>query len=388
MTIDFSLGPESDDLREEVRSFLDEHLTREMEQRIDETGVHHDAGFVQAMRERDWLAPGWPAELGGQGMDPVDVLPIREEFARRSAPYYGIGITAMVAKVLAALGTEEQKAEILPKALNGEVLMALGFTEPECGSDVAAARTKAVRDGDEWVISGQKMFTTNGHIADYVFLLARTNPDAPKHKGLTVFLVPVDQPGFEAQAVYTLSGERTNITFYNELRVSDRWRIGGVDKGWAVMTHSLQDEHSNGFAFRSLAVLDHLERWASADGPDGTRPVDDPVVAVEVGRMAAEIEAGKLLQRRAVWMSTVGEVPEAEGPMAKLFTSEAFQRHAQTAAELLGPDGLRRYLDPSAPEDGRIEEAVRFSLGTTIYAGTSEVQRNIIAQRGLKLPRS
>jgi len=264
----------------------------------------------------------------------------------------------------------------------------LGFSEPESGSDVAAAATRAVRDGDEWVINGQKMFTTNGHIGDYAFLLTRTNPDVPKHKGLTMFLVPLDQPGFEAQGVFTLSGERTNITFYNDLRVADRWRIGDVDKGWSVMTHSLQDEHSSGFAVHSESLLADLEAWAQTERADGTVPIDEPRVRAELGRMAAEVEVGLLLQHRSAWMGSIGEIPEIEGPMAKLFTSEAIERHGQAATELLGPDGLRSYMDPTAPQGGRIEHAMRFSLGTTIYAGTSEVQRNIISQRGLGLPRS
>ncbi len=387
MSIDFSLGEASERLRQEARAFLDETITPELEEQIHRTGVHHDAPFVERLRERGWLAPDWPEEYGGLGLGPLEVLPIREEFARREAPYYGIGVTMMVARVLAAAGTDEQKAEILPKALRGEVLIALGFTEPESGSDVAAAATRAVRDGDEWVISGQKMFTTNGHIADYAFLLTRTNPEAPKHKGLTMFLAPLRQPGFEAQAVYTVSGERTNITFYNELRVPDRWRIGEVDKGWEVMTHSLQDEHSAGFAFHSVALLADLEAWASTRGADGSRPIDDPVVRTEIGKIAAETEVGVLLQRRSAWMAANGDTPEIEGPMSKLFTSEALERHAERAVEMLGPDGMRSYLDPTAPRGGRIEHAMRFSLGTTIYAGTSEVQRNIISQRGLGRPR-
>jgi alkylation response protein AidB-like acyl-CoA dehydrogenase len=272
--------------------------------------------------------------------------------------------------------------DIVPKVLRGEIICVLGFSEPEAGSDVANAQTRAVRDGDEWVINGSKMFTTNAQLADYVFLLTRTNPDVPKHKGLTTFLVPMKQPGVEVQAVYTLSGERTNITYYNDVRVPDAWRIGDVDGGWRVMTGSLQDEHSTGFGSRIKRLLEETEGWA-----DETGRVDDPDVRTRLGRVAAEMEVWLLLQRRAAWMAEAGIVPEAEGPMSKLFSSEAMQRAAQDVVDMIGPDALRSYLDPTAPRRGFIEYLLRFSVGTTIYAGTSEIQRNIIAQRGLGLPR-
>jgi alkylation response protein AidB-like acyl-CoA dehydrogenase len=261
------------------------------------------------------------------------------------------------------------------------------MSEPEAGSDVAAVATRARRDGDQWVIDGQKMFTTNGHLTDYVFLLARTNPDVPNHKGLTTFLVPLDTPGFEAQAVYTLSGERTNITFYSDLHLDDRWRIGDVDGGWGALMISLQDEHSFGFSPNLERMLDAVERWAEAPGADGSRPIDDADVRLGLTRASAEREVALLLEQRVTWMESNGEVPVAEGPMAKLYGTEAFVRQAEVLAELVGPDALRARLDPTALEAGRIEHGLRFSLGTTIYAGTSEIQRNIIAQRACGLPR-
>ncbi len=387
--IDFRLGGDSEAFREEVRDFLSEHMTPALEERIYHNGVSHDVEFADALRERGWLAPGWPVELGGQGRDPIELLALNEEMQRVHAPMYALGTTTMVARLIERVGTDEQKRDILPPALRGEIIIVLGFSEPESGSDVAAAKCRAVRDGDEWVINGQKMFTTNGHIADYVFLLTRTNTDVPKHKGLTTFLVPMKQPGVEAQAVYTLSGERTNITFYTDVGVPDAWRLGGVDEGWKVMTASLQDEHSAGYAAHSDRLLELVEAWArAATDEDGRVRLADPDVRERLGRAATEVEVAQLLQRRAAWMGHEGLVPEAEGPMAKLFSSEMLTRQAQDFTEMLGPDGLRSYLDPSAPEGGRIEHAMRFSLGTTTYAGTSEVQRNIIAQRGLGLPRS
>jgi alkylation response protein AidB-like acyl-CoA dehydrogenase len=386
--VDFRLGEKSDAFREEVRDFLGERMTRELEEQLYRTGVSNDESFTKALAERGWLALSWPVEWGGQGRDPLELLAYTEEAQKADAPTYGIGTTMMVARLIHALGTDEQKEEILPPALRGEIIICLGFSEPEAGSDVAAAQTRAVRDGDEWVVNGQKMFTTNAHIGDYVFLLARTNPDVPKHKGLTTFLVPLKHPGVEVQAVYTLSGERTNITYYSDVRIPDAWRIGDVDGGWRVMTVSLQDEHSSGFGSRLRGLVERVESWAgSATDADGRRRLDDPDVRARLGRAATELEVSRLLQRRSAWMAAEGVVPEAEGPMSKLFSSEALERSAQDLTEMMGADALRSYFDPTAPEGGRIEHMLRFSIGTTIYAGTSEVQRNIIAQRGLGLPR-
>jgi len=194
--------------------------------------------------------------------------------------------------------------------------------------------------------------------------------------------VPMKQPGVEAQAVYTLSGERTNITYYNDVRVPDSARIGDVDGGWRVMTVSLQDEHTTGYGGRVQRLLEEAEAWAEESGR-----IADPDVRARLAEVAAEVEVSLLLQRRGIWMTGAGIVPEAEGPMSKLFSSEAFARASQDLFELLGPDALRSYFDPTAPRHGRMEYAVRFALGTRIYAGTSEVQRNIISQRGLGLPR-
>jgi alkylation response protein AidB-like acyl-CoA dehydrogenase len=366
-----------------VRTFLAAHVTRELHQKIHETGTNHDPAFTKALVERGWVAPSIPSELGGGGLPPMSVVALAQELRRVDAPTYGTGTTTMVAAVIGEIGTPEQRDEIIPKALAGEIIVVLGFTEPECGSDLASVTTKAVRDGDDWVIDGQKMFTTNAHIGDYAFLLARTNPDVPKHKGLTMFLVPLDQPGVEIQAVRTLSGERTNITYLNGVRVSDRWRIGEVDGGWATMGVSLRLEHGTGFAPAVERLLLATEAWATDAGR-----LDDADVRLVMGRTAACFEAARALQARVPWMVQAGIPTTVEGPMSKLFSSESLERRAEEVIEVMGPDGLRSYFDPTAPVDGLLENLLFFSLGTTIYAGTSEVHRNMIAQRGLGLPRS
>ena len=387
--MDFRLGAASESIRGEMRTFLEEHMDRRLEEQVYRTGVSHDAEFTRALVEGGWMAPGWPVELGGQGLDPIEMLTVSEELGLADAPTYGIGTTIMVATVIRAVGTEEQKAAIIPRALAGDIVIVLGFSEPEAGSDVAAATTRAVRDGDEWVIDGQKMFTTNAQIGDYVFLLTRTNADVPKHKGLTMFLVPMDQPGVEVQAVYTLSGERTNISYYNDVRVSDAWRIGGVDEGWTTMTVALTAEHGAGFASSIARLLAATESWARESTDEaGTPRIEDPDVREALGRTLIDLEVSRLLQRRVAWMAESGQPLNTEGPMSKLFSSEAIKERAQEMVELVGPDALRSYFDPTAPSHGVIEHLLRYSVGTTIYAGTSEIHRNMIAQRGLGLPRT
>ena len=388
----FQLDAATATYRDEVRAHLREVLTPEFEERIYLSGVAHDDEFAKSLVEKGYFAPGWPVEFGGQNRNAWDDQVVKEELMRFDAPVYLSETTRMVASIIREVGTPALKDLILAGAINGDITIALGFTEPECGSDVAAAATRAVRDGPgedaDWVINGSKMFTTNGHIADFVFLLARTSPDKPKHKGLTMFLVPTDSEGFEAQAVWTLSGERTNITFYSDVRIGDQWRIGEVDGGWQVLGLSLRDEHASGWGPHLIRLLHHAEHWATTSmSDDGAPPIVDADVRRRLARVAIETEVAMLLQRRCVWMLEQGDIPVAEGSMSKLFSTEALQRASQDMVELVGPDGLRSYLDPTAPERGRFEHSLRFSLGTTIYAGTSEIQRNIIAQRGLGLPR-
>jgi alkylation response protein AidB-like acyl-CoA dehydrogenase len=386
--MDFHLGEGSDALRDEARRFLDAHLTEDVRERMHATGVHHDWDFHRARVEHGMLAPGWPEEYGGQGRDTLEVLAMAEEFQTAGAPTYGGSTTLMVANVIRHIGTEEQKRLILPQALRGEIIIVLGFTEPEAGSDVAAAQTRAVRDGDEWVINGQKMFTTNAQEADYVFLLTRTNPDVAKHKGLTTFLVSLRQPGVEIQPVSTVSGERTNLTFYNDVRVDDSLRIGEIDGGWEVMTVGLTFERSLPQGGDSRRLLRAMQQWAlTSTGEDGRPRSEDRGVLARLGRAAAEIEVSTLLARRCAWVQSSGTLPGVEGSMAKLFATEALTRQSADFMDMLGPDGIRSEGDATAVAGGIAEHSYRYALGTTTYGGTSEIQRNIIAQRGLGLPR-
>ena len=279
----------------------------------------------------------------------------------------------------------DSERELIPEILAGELCVCLGYSEPDAGSDVAAVATRAERDGDEWVINGQKMFTTLAHEAQYVFLLTRTNWDAPKHKGLTMFLVPLDSPGVEIQPVATLGGERTNVTYYSDVRVPDDARVGDVDGGWSVLMVALTFERTGRVAGELQRLLAEARVWGEHKGVDGARPLDDPDVRARVARIAIDGEVARLLAHRMTWVAASGALPGIEGSMAKLFATEAYQVAAGDFLDLTGPRGVVSEQLPDAPPPVA-DHAYRHGAVVTIYGGSSEVQRNIIARRGLGLP--
>jgi alkylation response protein AidB-like acyl-CoA dehydrogenase len=384
--MDFAWNAQQEALRADVSAFLQEHRTEELEERLYTSGVLHDDAFARDMGKRNWIAPEWARD----DIDALDVFAVHvitEELTKADAPMVLIATSMMVARVIAAVGPQELRNDVVPKVVRGEVTIALGMSEPEAGSDVAAVQTRARRVDGGWLLEGQKMFTTNAHIADFVFLLARTDPASERHRGLTTFLVPLNTAGFEAQSVFTMSGERTNITFYDGVFLEDRWRISEVGDGWQSLMLALQDEHSAGFSPHLDRLLERTEAWAERPGADGTAPIGREDVRRRLIEAATDLEVAQLLEVRATHMEALGEVPVAEGPMAKLFSTEAVVRHAEALTAMVGPDALRSRLDPTALEHGLIEHSLRYSLGMTVYGGTSEIQRNIIAQRRCGLPR-
>ncbi len=387
---DFRLGPVELGFRQEVREFLSRHVTPEIIERAHHTGTIHDRGLHEVMADAGWISAGWPAEFGGQGRSPLEMNALTEEMYLSGAPVDGLGVSSLVAHTLLIDGTEWQKKNIIPEILSGQAVTSLGYSEPDAGSDVAACATKAVRDGDQWTINGQKMFTTLAHEARYVFLLTRTNTEVAKHKGLTMFVVPMDQPGVSITPVHTMGGERTNITYYDDVKVDDRYRVGEVDGGWKVMMTALVFERNSSWYGELVRLLDHGLSWArQAPSPDGGRMIDDPLLRERLARIAIGNELSNLLGWRAAWMASVGTLPGVEGTMAKLATTEHYQFAANELIDALGAEGLVRHGDPAATAaDGWIEAIYRHSQVTTIYGGTSEVCRNVIADRGLGLPRT
>ncbi len=387
--MDFRLGSRSDAFREEVQAFLREHLRPDMIERAHETGTAHAWEFHRALGAQGWIAASWPEEYGGQGRDPFEMTALRDELRLAGVPTDGLGQSIIVARTIRAVGSEEQKQRFLPPFLAGEIIFSLGYTEPDSGSDVAAAKTRAVRDGDDWIIDGQKMFTTLAHEAAFVFLLTRTNPDVPKHRGLTMFLVPLDAPGVEIHAVHTMGGERTNATFYTDVRVPDAFRVGEVDGGWDVMTVALTFERGGYALTEADRVWQQTVDWAtSTRRADGMRVIDDPLVRERLATMRVNNEVARVLALRCSYVAASGGLPGVEGSMHKLWYAESMTADASELVDMLGAEGVLAHGEPGAPVGGWVEHLFRHAAVTTIYGGTSEVQRGIIAERGLGLPRS
>lgn len=379
---DFRLGADVEEFRDTIRAFLAEAVTPDVIERAHTTGTIHDWGLHKAMAAQGLISAGWPKEYGGGGRSPLEMNVLSEEMYLSGAPVDGMGVASLVAHTILLEGSDWQRQEIVPRILAGEVITCLGYSEPESGSDVAAAATKAVRDGDEWVITGQKMFTTLAHESGFVFLLARTNTEVAKHKGLTMFIVPMDTPGISFTPVHTMGGERTNITYYDEVRIADRYRVGEIDGGWKVMMTALVFERNGAWYGEAVRLLDHAAHWAAKSGAIADRSVRE-----RLGRAAVGNEVSNLLGWRAAWIASTGVLPSTEGTMAKLFTTEHYQRAANDLIDMLGAEGVRRHGESNAPADGWIEATYRHCQVTTIYGGTSEVLRGIIAQRGLGLPK-
>jgi alkylation response protein AidB-like acyl-CoA dehydrogenase len=349
------------------------------------TGTMHDSELHRALAAQGWLAAAWPVEYGGQARDSFEMLALLDELKARRAPVDGMILTMMVAQVLLHRGTDEQRRAVIPQAIAGEILICLGYTEPEAGSDVAAARTTAARDGQRWIINGQKMFTTMVHISDYVFLLTRTNTNVPKHRGLTLFLVPMTTPGIVVEPIHTIGGVRTNVTYYTDVAVPDACRVGDVDRGWDVMTEALTYERSGGAenVYALHRAVEAARRTDSADGP----LLEEPAVLERLARVAIDCEVAKLLAHRSHWVESTGALAVVEGSMHKLFSAESEVRAASELLDIFGAAGVLELDEPDAPALGELALEFRHSIVLPIYGGSSEVQRKIIAERHLGLPR-
>jgi alkylation response protein AidB-like acyl-CoA dehydrogenase len=388
--MDFSpidLTPEQVRFREEVRGVLAAIMTPEVYEHEARTGAGFNEQVHLALGERGWIMPRWPQALGGAGLDAVQGRILELEISRFRVPAVTASTTSLVWSALEAHLDPELTAELRPGVARGRVRFALGYTEPDGGSDIAAAKVRAVPDGDEWVINGAKMFMTGAQHCQYTFLITRTDPALPKHKGLTMFLIPLDAEGVEIQAIRTYGGERTNAVYFGDVRILDRYRVGGVNAGWSVLRGPLDAEHSLGSAgaerglrdvaggagyLRTLArALGFATDWArTATRLDGQRVAEDPVTCARLGAIFVELEAG---------MST-------PGPLGRVQGSEALVHGAAELLDIVGPDALLERNADGAVAGGELEFVHRYAQGTGTYGGTTEVFRNIIAQHVLGLP--
>ena len=302
--IEMGLGVAAEAFAEEVRQFLDAEMTPGLHARAKASTDGHLPDLHRRLAAVGLAYPDWPSEWGGQGRSPMEVTALGRVFEEFGISRVPIGCTNMGARMTMKFGSPELKAEVLPKLADGTALACLGFTEPHSGSDMYAARTRAVRDGDDWLITGQKMFTTGAHISDYILMLARTDPDAPKHRGITIFFFPMDLPGITIQPVETLQDERTNITFYDAVRVPDRYRLGEVNGGLKVMAAAMEIEHGGeGYHIHHHSLVRSAMAWANASDASGKRPIDDGGVRARLAAVRTHLEIADLLCRRVTWAS-------------------------------------------------------------------------------------
>jgi alkylation response protein AidB-like acyl-CoA dehydrogenase len=383
--IDFQAPPGGEELAAETRALFKGILDPKKHLLFDHSFESHAWDVHQALGKARLLFPEWPEEWGGRGADPASLRASRAVWPEMGYAALAAGVTGMVGAAVLQFGSPELKAEVLPRFSSGEVTASLGYTEPSGGSDIFAAKTRAVRDGDDWIINGQKMFTSGANLASYVFLVARTDPDAPKHKGLTMFLVPLDSPGVEIHPVYTFMEERTNATFYADVRVPDRYRIGEVNGGIKVLSAALTQEQSGGGYHRNLREMAaEVAAWARRTERGGRPAIEDPRTLSRLARVQAHANIGEALQARVLGMRLANLPDRAYGPASKIFSTETFITDSADLLDLAAPDSLVRERKGL----GWVELGYRHSAATSIYGGTSEVLRSMVAERRLGLPRS
>ncbi len=376
--------------RAEVRAFLDEYLADEI--RITGRRQRPAPGpalerWRKALAERGWIAPAWPKEYGGAGLTPIEQFVLNEEFAEASAPSLGGLGVMMLGPTLIAHGTEEQKQQHLPRILDGTVQWCQGYSEPGSGSDLASLQTRAVRDGDDFVVNGQKIWTSGAHEADWMFCLVRTDPDAPKHRGITYLLIDMKTPGITVRPLVNMAGSHDfNEVFFEDVRVPVTNAVGEINRGWYVGTTTLDFERSSiGNAVGQQQAVERGVRWLR-EHRDQVAPVDYASARMQWADRWIETTVARQLAYRIISMQAAGQIPNAEASIAKLFNTELSQRIARTELKMLGPWG--GISDERAPLDGLAAHGYLFSVAMTIAGGTSEIQRNIIATRGLGLPRA
>jgi len=378
----------------EVEAFLDANddpevfdPTRENMAQVVDTPQRR--AFMRKLAERGWLGITWPKEWGGQDSDGVYEYLLNESLARRGGPQIGKGI-GIIGKTVLRHGSEALKAEFLPKILGAEIEFAVGYSEPNAGSDAASMQLRAVLDGDEWILNGQKTWTTSAHFADWYWVGARTDPEAPKHAGITLFLIPMNHPGITVKGIWTMGDERTNEVFFDDVRVSNDYVVGERGHGFQYISEALDLERFTMFTISPmLARLELLIDYLKTARRDGRPLKDDSVVRTQIAQLATRAEVARVLGLRFLAKSQKGgAAPTAEASEYKLFATEFSKQLANASMDIAGPGTQLRVGTADAPMKGRAESTYRYTVLDTIGGGTSEVQKNIIARRKLGLPKS
>jgi alkylation response protein AidB-like acyl-CoA dehydrogenase len=393
--VDFELPADVRAFEAELETFLQENQSPDVmdpnpEQLSQTVETPPKRALMRKLAERGWLGMSWPKEYGGRELSGLYDFVLTETLSRYGAPQPGKGV-GIVGKTIIRHGSDQLKREFLPQIIRGEIEFAIGYSEPQAGSDAANMQLKAVHDETRggWVLNGQKVWTTSAHFADWYWVGARTNPDARKHKGISLLLIPMHHPGLTIHPTWTIGDERTNEVFFDDVFVPDGYVVGQVDHGWTYICEALDLER---FAMMPVgplekkveALVDHV-RSAHRDG----RPLrEDPEVRARIARLATDLEVSRMLQRRVISEALGDGIPTTSSSQYKLFMNETGQRVADAALNLMGAEGQLRPDEEGAPIAGRFERSYRYTVVDTIGGGASEIQKNIIARRGLGLPPS
>jgi alkylation response protein AidB-like acyl-CoA dehydrogenase len=386
----YDLGHAGNEFRAEVRSWLAENWSGDRKAAFDARPFskrEFDPEFARDIGKTGWIGLGWPERFGGQARAPLEQLAFMETMERGEAPRIGAAIQA---NALMMFGTPEQQRKYLPEILRGEAMHGMGYSEPQAGSDLAAMRTSAVRDGDSWLVNGQKIWTTTWW-GKYMFLAARTDPQAkPPHAGISMFIVPMASPGITIRPATTMyDGSFANI-FYDNVRVPAESLIGEVNGGWKVLTGALAFERGlvgGGIVLKVAHAFEQLRQHVMTKASDAPPLREDPIIRAKMATLAAEIEVGRQLMMHCAELAVDGITPPEFGAISKVFSGELMERFGEAALDILGMCATLSEQMPGALDNGRFEQNLRHSLMWVISIGTNEIQRSLIAQRGLGLPR-
>ena len=393
--MDFRFSPAEEAFRQEIRDWLKDNLPENWTgDRLSRAGdreawnVYRD--FARRLAGKKWVAPHWPKQYGGLGLSVIEQLVFNEEMAYSNAPigYSSIG-TGWAGPTVIVYGTEEQKQRHLSAITNAETMWCQGFSEPNAGSDLANLSTRAVKDGDDYIINGQKIWTSGAHYADWMILIARTDPEAPKHKGISYFLLDMKTPGITIRPLIDMMNIHAfNEIFFENVRVPRNCLLGEENRGWYMAATTLDFERSSiGGAVGGRRMLEEIVGFARETKRNGKRLIDEVPVRVRLADAALEVEIGQLLSYRVASMQSRGLVPNYESSIAKLFNTDMQLRLAKAGMEIMGLYGQLEPQSKYAPLRAKFERQYLWQTGMSVGGGTPEIQKNIIAMRGLGLPR-
>lgn len=389
--MDFGFSPENEAFRQELRQFIAEHVTPELRQELI-VGRREGRGpltkeLFRKLGDKGWIGMSWPKEYGGQERDLIDQFIFEEEFVRVGVPLDLNNILEQAPAIMHA-GTEEQKRYFLPKVVKGEVIFALGYSEPSGGTDLASLKTRAEEDGDEYVINGQKMFTSGAHYATHIYLMARTDPDLPKHRGISIFLIPMDTPGITVRPLWTLAGGRTNEVFLENVRVPKDAMLGEKNTGWYIGASALNLGRAGARRYYTyITAFESLLRLVQEQKDNGWAIAEDPAIQDKIAELYCEAQACRLFTWRSLSMVRQGMNPPYEISSEKVWGPDFHARSTEIITQILGPYAQLWEGSAYTPGNGEFAKQYVGAMVSTFAHGSIQVMRDAIARRGLGLPR-